>query len=82
MKPPEFPKQVKKGSHSVTIYEREFEKPDKDGKQRKYLEYDRQDLAYLKVPPALWSQLTAEDRATLRGHCERAISEYDERLEP
>jgi hypothetical protein len=50
--------------------------------QRKYLEYDRQDLAYLRFAPALWRQLTAEDRATLRTHCERAISEYDERLEP
>ena len=49
--------------------------------QRKYLAYDRQDLAYLEFPPALWRQLTDEDRATLRGHCERAISEYYERLE-
>ena len=50
--------------------------------QRKYLAYDRQDLAYLRFPPALWRQLTDEDRATVRGHCERAISAYYERLEP
>ncbi len=41
---------------------------------RKYLAYDRQDMADLRFPPALWRQLTDEDRATLRGHCERASS--------
>ena len=39
--------------------------------QRKYLAYDRQDLAYLRFQPALWRQLTDEDRATLRDHCEQ-----------
>jgi Helicase conserved C-terminal domain len=50
--------------------------------QRKYLAYDRQDLAYLRFPSNLWRQLTDEDRATLRGHCERAIADYYERLKP
>jgi hypothetical protein len=50
--------------------------------QRKYLAYDRQDLAYLRFPSNLWRQLTDEDKATLRGHCERAIADYYERLKP
>ncbi len=49
--------------------------------QRKYLEYDRQDYAYLRFQPALWRQLKEQDRATVRGHCEKAISAYYERLE-
>jgi superfamily II DNA or RNA helicase len=50
--------------------------------QRKYLAYDRQDLAYLRFAPALWRQLTDEDRATVRAHCEKAVSAYYERLKP
>jgi hypothetical protein len=49
--------------------------------QRKYLAYDRQDLAYLRFQPALWRQLSDEDKAAVRGHCERAVAEYYERLE-
>lgn len=49
--------------------------------QRKYLTYDRQDLAYLRFASNLWRQLTAEDRATARTHCEQAIGEYYERLD-
>ncbi len=49
--------------------------------QRKYLAYDRQDLAYLRFSPALWRQLADDDRAALHGHCERAISQYYERPE-
>ena len=50
--------------------------------QRKYLAYDREDLASSGSSRALWRQLTAEDRTTIRGHCERAISDYYERIEP
>jgi integrase len=39
MSKPEFPKEVTKDSCTVTIYEREFSKPDKDGKDRDYVEY-------------------------------------------
>jgi hypothetical protein len=49
--------------------------------QRKYLAYDRQDLAYVRFQPALWRQLSEEDKVTVRGHCERAISSYYARLE-
>lgn len=39
MSKPEFPKEVSKDSCTVTIYQRGFSKPDKDGKDRDYLEY-------------------------------------------
>ena len=50
--------------------------------QRKYLSYDRQDFAFLRFQPALWRQLTADDRSRIREQCEHAISEYYERIEP
>ena len=50
--------------------------------QRKYLAYDRQDVAFLTFQAALWRQLTADDRIAIRSRCERAITEYYERVEP
>jgi len=50
--------------------------------QRKYLSYDKQDLAYIRFPAALWRQLTIEDRASVRSQCEQAISDYYERIGP
>jgi superfamily II DNA or RNA helicase len=47
--------------------------------QRKYLTYDKQDLSHIRVQHALWRKLTVDDRTTIRGQCERAISEYYER---
>ena len=49
--------------------------------QRKYLSYDRQDLAYLRFQPRSGASSPTEDQATIRGQCERAITEYYERLE-
>jgi superfamily II DNA or RNA helicase len=48
--------------------------------QRRYLSYDKQDLAYIRFPAALWRQLTSDDRATIPSQCEQAISEYYERI--
>jgi len=48
--------------------------------QRKYLNYDGRDLSYLRFDPALWRQLTPDDRTTIRSQCESAISEYYERI--
>ena len=48
--------------------------------QRKYLSYDRRDVAFLRFQPALWRQLTAEDRAAVRSRCEEAITQYYERI--
>ncbi|HEY5913486.1 MAG TPA: site-specific integrase [Verrucomicrobiae bacterium] len=39
MRTPTFPEEVKDESCTVTIYEREYTKPDKEGKPKKYLEY-------------------------------------------
>jgi len=50
--------------------------------QRKYFSWDKQDLAYIRVQAALWRQLTTEDWAKIRSQCERAISDYYERIGP
>jgi hypothetical protein len=50
--------------------------------QRKYLSYDRLDLAFVRFQFALWRQLTPGDRSTIRERCEQAISEYYSRIEP
>jgi superfamily II DNA or RNA helicase len=50
--------------------------------QRKFLAYDRQDMSYLRFHPALWRQLTPEDQTTIRSQCQRAITDYYERIGP
>ena len=50
--------------------------------QRKYLSYDKQDVAYLRFHPALWRQLTPDDRTRIRSQCERALTDYYERVGP
>jgi hypothetical protein len=57
-----------------------LEMPFRKFEQRKYLVYDREDLACIRFHSSLWRQLTAEDRDTARGRCEEAISEYFERI--
>jgi hypothetical protein len=49
--------------------------------QKRYLSYDKKDLAYIRFQAALWRQLTHEDLTTIRGHCEQAISDYYERID-
>ena len=48
--------------------------------QKKYLSYDRHDVAYLRFEPALWRQLTAEDFTTIRSQCQQALTDYYERI--
>jgi hypothetical protein len=48
--------------------------------QRKFLQHDRQDLAFIKVAPSLWRQLKSEDWSSIRGVCETKIFEYYERF--
>jgi superfamily II DNA or RNA helicase len=50
--------------------------------QRKYVSYDRDDLAFVRFQSALWRQLKADDLATVREQCERSIGEYYERIQP
>ena len=40
--------------------------------QRKYLSYDRQDVAYLRFQPAALAPAHAEDFATIRSRCEQS----------
>jgi superfamily II DNA or RNA helicase len=47
--------------------------------QKKFLSYDKQDLAYVRFQGALWRQLTADDFTTIRSQCQQAISDYYER---
>lgn len=48
--------------------------------QRKFLGYDRQDLAFVRFAPALWRQLTVNDLAAVRSACDARIAAYYERL--
>jgi superfamily II DNA or RNA helicase len=50
--------------------------------RRKYLAYDSHDVSYIRIHPALWRQLTPEDRRMIRSQCETAITEYYERVGP
>jgi superfamily II DNA or RNA helicase len=48
--------------------------------QRKYLAYDREDLSYIRFHPSLWRQLSTDDLASINLDCDRAITEYYERV--
>jgi hypothetical protein len=50
--------------------------------QRKYVAYDRRDLSHIRFQAALWRRLTPDDRTTIRGQCETAITQYYERTQP
>jgi hypothetical protein len=59
-----------------------LEMPFRKFEQRKYLSYDKHDLSHIRFCHALWRQLSSDDRTTIRGQCERAITEYYERVGP
>ncbi len=48
--------------------------------QKKFLGYDKRDVAFVRFVPALWNRLTGDDRAAVRSACEAKIAEYYERL--
>lgn len=48
--------------------------------QRKFLMYDRQNLAYVRFTPSLWRQLNPEDLSAIKTTCETKIASYYERL--
>ncbi len=48
--------------------------------RRRYLSYDKRDMAFLRFHPKLWQQLSTEDLATLRECCEKAIADYYARI--
>jgi hypothetical protein len=48
--------------------------------RRRYLHYDRGDLAFIRFAPPLWRQLKPEDFVLIRKACEEAITTYYEQL--
>ncbi len=58
-----------------------LEMPFEKFERRKFMRYDR-DLAFIKFEPALWRQLTPEDKVLIRSYCEKGIKNYFERLNP
>lgn len=48
--------------------------------QKKFLEHDRKDVAFVRFAPALWRRLSPDDRAAIRSVCDAKIAEYYERL--
>jgi catechol 2,3-dioxygenase-like lactoylglutathione lyase family enzyme len=51
-----------------------LEMPFRKVEQRKYLKYDKEDLACIRFQSALWRQLIDLDRGTLGSECEKAIA--------
>ncbi len=48
--------------------------------RRRYLEYDKRDLAYVRFARPLWKKLSVVERVELRKQCLVAIQEYYERI--
>ena len=48
--------------------------------RRRYLEYDKRDLAYVRLSRPLWQKLSVADRVDLRKRCVESIDKYFERL--
>lgn len=48
--------------------------------QKKFLQYDRQNLAFIRFAPPLWRQLTPVDFTRIKSTCETKIADYYERL--
>jgi hypothetical protein len=49
--------------------------------QKRFMAYDRNDVAFVRFSSALWRQLSDEDKTTLRNNSEAAIAKYYERIE-
>jgi hypothetical protein len=47
--------------------------------QKKFMLYDRSDVAYIRFAASLWRQLSDEDKTILRDYCNTAIARYYER---
>jgi superfamily II DNA or RNA helicase len=57
-------------------------KPFETFERRRFLRYDRKDLAYVRFDPRLWRQLGPEDLEQIRAECRRSIETYYARLQP
>lgn len=49
--------------------------------RRRYLEYDKRDLAYVRFARPLWQKLSIADRAELRKRCVESIAKYYDRVD-
>ena len=49
--------------------------------QKKFMSYDRIDVAYIRFSSNLWRQLSDGDKTALRDYCEVAVTRYYERIE-
>ncbi len=49
--------------------------------RRRYLEYDKRDLAYVRFSRPLWHKMSVADRVDLRNRCLDSIQQYYERIE-
>lgn len=49
--------------------------------RRRYLEYDKRDLAYVRFARPLWQKLSITDRVDLRKRCLESIADYYDRIE-
>jgi hypothetical protein len=66
--------QLSKDEARIVMLTMPFEKFER----RKYLQYDKGDLAFLRFSPALWRQLTADDLGAIQKACDDAITAYYE----
>jgi hypothetical protein len=48
---------------------------------KKFISYDRNDVAFLRFSGNLWRQLSDGDKTALRDYCEAAVTRYYERIE-
>ena len=65
------------GEIQAIILKMPFEKFER----RRYLEYDKRDLAYVRFSRPLWQKLSIADRVDLRKRCLESIEKYYERVE-
>ncbi|MEO8495395.1 MAG: DEAD/DEAH box helicase family protein [Planctomycetota bacterium] len=49
--------------------------------RRRYLEYDKRDLAYVRFCRPLWQKLSDADLSDLKQRCQQCIQQYYERIE-
>jgi superfamily II DNA or RNA helicase len=66
--------QLSKDEVRIVMLTMPFEKFER----RKYLQYDKGDLAFLRFSPALWRQLTPDDLRSVQKACDDAITAYYE----
>ncbi len=57
-----------------------LEMPFEKFERRRFLGYDKHDLAYIRFDPRLWRQLRTDDLQSIRAICQQRIQSYYERF--